>query len=272
MDYFNQLLTKLCDGLLMPFRALDPIWGILFLSTVTGIIMVWLFGKTTNQRLIRSLKTQIKGHLLEMWLFRESLRLTLTAQRKVLWTTTKYAFCSFRALIVLMIPALLIMIQMQARYGWEPLEVGDSTIVTVTYADYMPVEAMSPMIEVSRGLEIETPLLRIPNERTSNFRVGVLEEGPQEIRFEMDGQQFTKNFTTAHSDNVVSPVRASGWGDQLLYPIEASLPPGSIRTVSVEYPDAQISILGWGIHWLWVFMIISILAGFALKGVLGVEV
>ncbi len=42
--------------------------------------------------------------------------------------------------------------------------------------------------------------------------------------------------------------------------------------MSVGYPQPEITFLGWKIHWLVWFFIISIAVGYLLKGVLGVEV
>ena len=35
--------------LLWPFRMLAPIWGLAFISVLTGIFMVWVFGRVSNQ-------------------------------------------------------------------------------------------------------------------------------------------------------------------------------------------------------------------------------
>lgn len=272
MDHLNHLMTQFVDGVMWPFRPLGPTVTLLIVSILVGVVMLWLFGKTTNQSLLRHLKTRIKGHLLEMWLFQDDLGVTMRAQGKTLWNTMKYAACSLTALVVLMIPVVLIMVQLQARYGWRPLQPGEDAVVTIAYAEPTPLEAMNATVEASDGLAIETPPLRMPGERTVNFRIGAFDRGLHELKITTPDQQFTKTVQVGGGAPIISPMRASAWWNQLLYPIENATPPGAIASVEVAYPTADVPLIGWNIHWIWIFLIVSIAAGFALKGIFGIEV
>ena len=72
----------------------------------------------------------------------------------------------------------------------------------------------------------------------------------------------------------VAPVRANAasW-DFVLYPAEKPLSGESpVKSIQLHYPPSQLGGV-WGFPlWLWIFFVVSIAAGFALKGVFRVEV
>jgi hypothetical protein len=57
----------------------------------------------------------------------------------------------------------------------------------------------------------------------------------------------------------------------LLYPGEEPLDSRSVRAVEVRYQPLSLTVLGWDVHWLVLFFVLSVASSFAFKGVLGVE-
>ena len=54
---------------------------------------------------------------------------------------------------------------------------------------------------------------------------------------------------------------------------EPPLPRSSaIESIEVLYKPLDFRVLGWGIHWVIVFFLLSIVAGFALRRPFGVEI
>ena len=72
----------------------------------------------------------------------------------------------------------------------------------------------------------------------------------------------------------VSPIRTGeDWLSCLLNPGEAPIPAQSaIESIEIRYPELDILILGKRINWLILFLILSLVLGFAFKGVLGVKI
>ena len=272
MDTFNLILTRLFDGLLYPFRGMHPMWGLSAVSILTGIVMVWLFGKVSNQRRIRRLKSKIRGHLLEMWIFRENLRVVFQAQGRTLWTTVKYAACSLQAVVILMIPVVFTMIQLQARYGYQPLSPGDRTLVKILYAQPVALDQMAAKLEVPDGIVVETQPLRRPPNREVCFRIRAEKAGDYELVAHTSNGRVVKKLAVGPSPFPMSPRRSAHWLDRLLYPAEPGLTDDSLASIELHYASRELSLWGVRFHWLWVFFLISIAAGFALKGVFKVEV
>jgi hypothetical protein len=66
--------------------------------------------------------------------------------------------------------------------------------------------------------------------------------------------------------------RGSIW-KSILYPGEAPLPSGTpVRSVEVMYPANSLKAFGLHVHWLVAYLILSIVFGFAFKGVFKVEI
>jgi hypothetical protein len=75
------------------------------------------------------------------------------------------------------------------------------------------------------------------------------------------------------TDRVVrrSPFKIRGFLNQLLYPAEPALPSaGAIDAITVTYPETNINVFGFEIHWMIVFFVLSIVFAFALRGPFGV--
>ena len=273
MEWLNWVLTRAFDVVLGPLGGLHPMWGVAVVSALTGAVMAWLFGKLSNQRLIRELKRITKGHFLGMWIFRNNLRAVLAAQSRVLWNSVRYALCSAQALPLLMVPTILIAIQLQARYGWQPLAPGESTIVKLFYDQPQSLEDMDVRLDLPAGVRLETPPLRIPAGGEVDFRLAADREGLYEIAAEVNGQSLTKTLHVGRRSwaDPLSPRRSRRLLDRLLYPAEPAIADGPVNRVEVQYHNAEISLLGWQFHWLWPFFILSIGAAWALKGRLRVE-
>jgi hypothetical protein len=56
-----------------------------------------------------------------------------------------------------------------------------------------------------------------------------------------------------------------------MYPSEAPIDNATVTAIEVLHPPAEVDVLGWRTHWLVPFLGLSILSGFALKGVFRVE-
>ncbi|MFC1596980.1 hypothetical protein ACFL5Q_03445 [Planctomycetota bacterium] len=271
MDLLNRLLTICLDGFLLPWRSLSPIWGLAAVSTLAGVVMVWIFGKVSPQRRIGALRTRIEGHLLEIWLFRESTRVALAAEARVFYNTMKYLLALLPALMVLMVPVVPLMAHLQARYGYLPLAAGESTVVRVVYRQPTSAEAMDVRLDVPDGLALETPPLRIPTTGEVDFRVGTLREGDYTITVRAGEQKITKTVRVGPGQRPLSPVRGGSLLDRLLYPVEAAVPKGPVASVRLDYPQRDVAFFGFEVHWIWPFLILSLVAGFLVKGFLKVK-
>jgi uncharacterized membrane protein (DUF106 family) len=84
------IVNSLFGIILAPFRSMHPAVGLFVVSIITGIVMVFIFGKTSNQDAIRRAKGRVKAHIAEIWLFRNDLGQMLLAALRVFGTTGRW--------------------------------------------------------------------------------------------------------------------------------------------------------------------------------------
>lgn len=276
MWYLNLWVSRFFDLLFKPFQSLDPLWPLLFFSLVTGIIMLVIFRYTSNQKGIKEAKDRIKAHLLEIRLFKDDLRIQLSAQKEILRHNFTYMKHALKPMLFMIIPVVIILIQLDAWFGYRALKPGASAIVSVKLADNTSVDSLSKVSVESpdKGLLVETPPLRIPEEGEVNWRVRANEPGEHNLTFNVSGNTFQKRVIVSDGKlDRVSRVVASSFWDTFLNPSEESIGNNSLmKKIEVDYPSRSIEIFGWHIHWLIVFFVLSIVFGFAFKGLFKVEI
>jgi len=275
MWIFNSIFSKIFELILFPFITLSPWIGMIFISLLTGLLMLVIFRFTSNQKGIRKVKNKIKAHLLELRLFKDSLALSLKAQGSILRHNLKYISYSGKPLLVMIIPLILILIQLNFWFGYQSLRQGEATIIIVKLKENQNILDLDLTVESSSSLAIETPPLRIEEEQEINWRLRAVEKGLHTLTFKMNGQSFTKKVAVDQKPLTrISPLKVQrNFFDQLFNPGEAPLFKDlPVKSIEVKYPDKNMNLFGWHIHWIIAYFALSIIIGFALKGVFKVEI
>jgi len=267
------VLTGLFDVLVWPFKSLAPIWPILFISFVAGIVMLWIFGKVSNQDAIKRIRDRIRGNLIGVRLFQDDIGVLLRLQGTILIDTLRYMKHSLVPMLIMIVPVLLIMIQLNLRFSVRPLAPGETTVLKVRVRDASALRK-GIALDASPGFTVETPPVRIPSEREVAWRIRAGKAGRYAVKVRLGDEVVEKELVVGGGWTSVSPLRTGGGITQnLLYPGEKPLLSSlMIESVTVNYPDLDVTVFGFVIHWLVLFFVLSIAFGFAFKGVLGVEV
>ena len=273
MHTLNAFITSAFDLFLQPFSGLSPIWGLLAVSVLTGIVMVVIFKYTSNQAAIRSTKDKISAYFMEVRLFKDDLGLMLNAQKRILRTNLTYMKYSVTPMLVMIVPVLLILVQLGIRYAVRPLQAGESALVELRLADGVSAGDIAIEVDTGDGLRLETPLMRMPAEREVSFRIGAVSEGDHELSIRVGDERVTEAIVVSDRVRHVYDTRAkSSFLHIFLYPGQSPLPNDSqVEEIKVEFPPQTVRLVGWNLNWLVVFFIASIIAGYSLKGVFGVQ-
>ena len=174
-------------------------------------------------------------------------------------------------MLVLLISILFILVQLNYSFGFRPLFPGEVSILKATFSDPAAV-GKELRLEVPDGIEVETPPVRIPNLSEAAWRIRVKAPGSHSVKLWVGEESFEKRIQGGGDWGPISPLRSTHLADVLLYHGEEPLP-ASVQVSSLElaYPPLSIQLLGWEIHWLVFFFVASIVAAFACKGPMGVE-
>ena len=272
---FNRIFGKIFDLLFIPFRSMNPWVGMIIVSFLTGLLMLVIFRYTSNQAGIKKVKNKIKAHLLELRLYKDSLGLSMKAQGNILLANLKYITHSFKPLLIMIIPVVLILIQMNFWFGYESLKTGEQTLLKVKLEEgYNPLQT-NLVLEPDPEIVIETPPLRIEEYGEVNWRISSQKSGVHRIHVIIGGEKISKTIATdTKALSKLSPIkRRKKLVDELFYPVEAPISKESpVKSIEVLYPAKSMNLFGLNIHWLIAYFVLSVIFGFSFKGVFKVEI
>jgi len=271
---FNLFISFIFDLLFAPVSGINDFWGMAFISILTGIVMIFVYKYTSNQSGIRQSKNRIKAHFLEIRLFGDDWKSMLDSQKNIFLSNLSYMKYALIPLCFIIIPVILIMIQLNLRYGYEPFKVGEHAVVSVKL-DYSKDSRYADInLKVPQNVVIDAPVLRINSTNEIDWRIKPEQPGTYDLEFELDNQKFTKKFVVTDKITRISPLKSKAKIiDAFMNPAEDPLPADChIESININYKPAIMNIFSFKIHWIIVFFAISLIAGFSLKGFFNVEV
>jgi uncharacterized membrane protein (DUF106 family) len=269
MSAVNAALRLVFDLLLAPFAAWPPMVSLVLVSLLVSILMLVVFKRTSNQPALAAVKRKIHAGLFEIRLFNDDLRAILRAQGEILRHNLTYLRLSLWPMVFILPPLVLVIAQLQFHYGYEGLRAGRPALLQVDLAPDAGAGARpAAALDLPAGLRAQTEAVWIPAESQLLWRLVAEQEGDYELGLNVAGAHLTKTVRVTPLTVRLSPVRvATGFLSQLLYPAEAPLPPGNpVRAVHLSYPEREVSVLGYRMHWMIPFFALSIAFAFALRG------
>ncbi len=271
MTAVNSVITSLFNLALGPLTK-HPWIGLTLVSALTGVVLLAIYRYTSNQRGIKQVKNHILAHLLEVVLYRDQMRVVVRAQARLVVDNLRYLGHALVPLAFMIVPVGLMLVQLDLRYGHRPLRVGDSAIIAVKLDPGSNLDVI--ILTTPEGVEIETDSLRMPALNEVDWRVKAMTVGKHQLRISSGGEEVTKEIVVGEGAERVSVARVGpGIWQQFLHPGERPIPAGGpVKAISVSYAGAMLDLLGRPVHWVWVWLIISMAFGYALKGPLRVQV
>jgi hypothetical protein len=217
-------------------------------SAVAGVLILWTFKLTSNQRALKATRRRLRAHLLAMRLFADDPVLILRSQARLLAWNARYMALLLPPFLAIAIPLFFAWDHLDAVWGRAPLAPGDTTVVTARLrGDVSPAQLTTPP-----WLAVETPPVRARAEHEVSWRVRVRKAGSGEMRVRA-GTESAGKWIEARPGLHYLPERTAPAG-------------GRIEWVEVRYPRAHLSLLGVSANWVVWFCLISTLAALALRG------
>ena len=275
MGVINGILNAVFNVIFAPFRGMNPWVAMLVISLGTGILMIFIYKLVSNQAGILRTKNLIKAHLLELRLYKDSMAASFRSYGGILWANVKYIGHALRPLLVMIIPVLLILIQLNSWFGYRSMREGEPFLLKVKLAEGQDPMQTNLEVTPSETYKVETPALRMQEEREIDWRLSATRNGLHEIALSLDGTRITKTLAVGQKPlSRLSPLKPGGkFMDIAFNPSEPGVAKGSpITSIEVTYPEARLDFLGIHFHWLIAFFILSIVFGFGLKGLFRVEI
>jgi uncharacterized membrane protein (DUF106 family) len=250
----------------------SPLSIVVIVSLVIGLLMVVLFGYTSDQKAIGVAKDQLKAHLLAVRLYRDQIPVVMGSYGKILRGTGRYLKLAFKPLLYVIIPITLLMVQIDRYLGQTPIAVNAPFLLTVhtTGSDTRNDVALDLPPEIT----MSAPPVHIPASNDVVWRLVGSKDGKYEVKIVTGGQSATKAVCVGGGLPRISTVRLRGqFWERLFSSAEPSLAEGSpVESISINYTDRNIDIAGYGMNWIWLFFILSMVAGFVFKELLGIQI
>ncbi len=253
------------------FLLTSPLAIVVVASLVVGLLMVVLFGHTSDQKAIGLAKDQLKAHLLAVRLYRDQIPVVMGSYGKILRGTGRYLKLAFKPLLYVIIPITLLMVQMDRYLGATPLAPDVPFLLTVHTGSDVLNDAT---LDLPPEIAMTAPPVHVPAHNEIVWRLAGAKEGKYEVKVSAGGQSVAKAVCVGSDLARISTVRLRGhFWERMFSSAEAALPENSpIESISINYPDRSIEVAGYGMNWIWLFFILSMLAGFIFKEVLGIEI
>lgn len=272
----NAAATWTFDAVFALLAALPPLASLVLISLVTAVVMLLVVARTSDQARMAATKRAMHAGLFEIRLFNDDLVAILRAVGDVLWQNARYLRLSLVPLLWMAIPLVIVIAQLQAFYGYAGLVPGQPVLLKAEVRQQGSPRpsgsTAAPVLEAPPEIRIETSAVQLAGSSEVLWRIVPLSAGDFSLTFRSGDRTATK---TVHVSDAVarrSPLRVSpGLVDQLLYPSEPPLDDNApVASVALAYPEPGVDVFGLRVHWLIVFMVLSMAGAFALAKRLGV--
>jgi uncharacterized membrane protein (DUF106 family) len=275
-------LTTINFALLALSLLTSPLAIVVMLSVVVGLLMIVLFGYTSDQKAIGIAKDQLKAHLLAVRLYRDQLQVVMGSYGKILRGTGRYLKLAFKPLLYVIIPITLLIVQLDRYLGLTPIHTNTPFLVSARVNNPEALDSVS--IDLPPEITASAPPVHIAADNEVVWRLVASQEGLYEVKISAGGQSATPSVTPTLTKSVrvssqlarVSPERLRDhFWERMFSSGESALPANSaIESIAVDYPERNIplGIAGYEMNWIWLFFILSMIAGFICKELLGIEV
>lgn len=248
------------------------------IAILTGIAILPVFGRFSDAARLSLAKRKIRAALYSFRLFGDQPRLVFRAQGQLLAWNARYIGLMLRPSLILVVPVLLLLWQMDAIYGRRAFHTGETAIVTAQVANGIDLNQTSPVLG-GYGVTVQTLPLRIPAEHRVLWRIQTDTPGSDSISLSVPGTSrlgnaddpVIKNIRVGSGWYVLSERRVASYFGWLLAPWESRLPANSpVRSIGFQYPGAEFRLFGFGMPWIVWFVIVSWITAFVFRKRFGV--
>jgi len=268
----NPFLKK--DFVLSPFRKAGPWPAIILVSIAAGILILFIFKLTSNQERLKRKKNKVLARVLEFVLFRDDIVVTLGAFKRVILGNFAYLSEVLVPLAASLIPLLLVLVQLSAWFTYRPLVENETTVLTARLPDNLPVLKQNISLETSDGIRVDSKAVRAPSVNEISWRLKAGAGSDEWVELKINGTSIRKTVALGPKLSRISESREQRrFWTQLLYPSEAPLSEEApVVAVRIQYPERDLVVGGMHLHWLVVFFVLSMVAGFVLMKPLGITI
>jgi hypothetical protein len=267
-------MTLLFDLFFARFEARSPWLSLTVLSVLTSAIMLVVFKMASNQAAIKDAKERIKGRFLEIRLFQHDPIVVFSSLGRILLDNFRHLRYSTAPLFFMLIPVIVILTQADMRYGVRPLHPGEHVVFKVKLKEEKKTLLNEVKLILPDGVNLSVDAVRMPGENEVDWDLNVAAADRYEIKVSVG--KYNSSHELVVSSNVARITKARAAGNILSQFLNPGLPPlpedSPFEKIELSYPPRELKFYGRTIPWMLAYFIISVVFGFGVKDLFGVEV
>jgi hypothetical protein len=242
------------------------------ISVATGLIMVFVFRYSSDQKAVRIAKDRLKAHLLALRLYQDQIHVVLQTYGRIVLGTLHYLRLALTPLLVVIVPMTFLIAQLDHYFGSAPITVGQPFLVIAQIANSDGLNEVS--LTLPEGLQATAPAVHVPSENKVVWRMVAKQPGDYFASVGLSSQMFSKRVRVGSGLLRLSPARWQGnFWRRMLFSAEPALPENNVvEAIEVQYPARRIAFAGLQWDWIWLFFVLSLISGFLFKSVFGIEI
>jgi hypothetical protein len=186
--------------------------------------------------------------------------------------TGRYLKLAFKPLLYVIVPITLLMVQVDRYLGATPIAVNAPFLLTVHTTTGEALNEAT--LELPAEITMTAPPVHVVAENEVVWRLAGVKEGRYALKISTGAQSVEKAVCIGGDLPRISTIRLRGKFWERMFSSAEPVIPGDnpIESMSINYPERDIAVAGYGMNWIWMFFILSMVAGFIVKELLGIQI
>jgi hypothetical protein len=254
--------------------AVAPGWlSATVVAAATGVLLLAVFKYTSDQTAIKRVRNDIDAHLLALKLFKDSARVALGAQGRILLGAGRLFVLAVVPILVMAVPVILLLGQLGLWYQARPLKIGEDAVITLGLRGDASSSWPAVSLQPTSAVDVAAGPVRARSKREVCWNVKARERGSHRLIFQVGERSVAKELAVGDGFMRVSEERPRwDWSSILLYPWEEPFRPDEpVRSIAIAYPARSSWTSGTG-SWVIYWFVVSMAAALCFRRALNVNV
>jgi len=270
IETFHGAITAVLSAYSSLFGPHHQLLGLVLLSALAGLGVLWIFARTSDPAAIRRTRRLLAAYLLELRVYDDEPAVLWRAQRDLFLENLRYLRLMLRPALATTLPMFVLLLHLDRFYGQAPLAAGQPALVTLQMLDPVSASDPPPELQTPAGIAVETPPVRALSQRRVYWRIRPLQAVSGRLQVVFPWGVLEKTIEAGAPGRPVSSRRVRSLAGLCWNPGEPRLNTDAVAWMEVAYPPAAMTLAGWDLHWLLVFVGVSMVSAWLCKGRFGV--
>ncbi|MBD3164896.1 DUF106 domain-containing protein [Candidatus Woesearchaeota archaeon] len=249
------VFETLLDPIMSSLLVLPPLLAVAIVSLVVSLIITIIYKLTTNQDLMKQLKSEMKEFQKEMKELKDHPEEMMKVQKEAMQTNMKYMMQSFKSTIFTILPIIIIFSWMNANFAYESINPHEQFEVILNFdkGAYGDITINPP-----QGIQVVGDSIEEVIEGKAKFAL----KGEEGRYTEENALEFLYSDKKAYKDVIITD------GKRYAEKEKSDVTP-PLKSIEIDYEKKKIlPLLNWG--WLGTYILFSILFSSVLRKLLKV--